>query len=110
MRLSSCVRRANDGACTDAGVSDLSAGTPGWEAKMKKSISLLLAVLLLLLIGVGCSSPSPSSDNDENKAGTSRDCSKLEPENPYSPDSGHHAGFEWAERHEHSIVFSRIND
>lgn len=27
-----------------------------------------------------------------------KDCSYSEPENPYSYDSGHYAGYEWAER------------
>lgn len=64
---------------------------------MKKR--LILCILgLSLLIGVGCSSSSSFSDRDDKEADTSRDCSGLEPENPYSAGSGHYAGFEWAEQ------------
>lgn len=62
----------------------------------------LFLLSLLLFIG-GCGtlgeekksflSPYKSSYTGE----TTRDCSDLEPENPYSYGSGHYAGFEWAE-------------
>jgi len=51
---------------------------------------------LSLIASVDCSSPRSSPGGDE-QTGTSRDCGKLEPENPYPTGSGHHAGFEWAE-------------
>ena len=54
-------------------------------------------ISLSLLVGVACSPSCSSSDRDDEEAGTSRDCSELEPENPYSAGSGHYAGFEWAE-------------
>lgn len=38
--------------------------------------------------------PSDSSSNDENVS-THSEC--IEPENPYEEDSGHYAGFEWAQ-------------
>lgn len=66
---------------------------------MKKKL-ILYIIGLSLLIGVGCSSPSSSSDRNDKEAGTSRDCSELEPENPYSAGSGHYAGFEWAEKND----------
>ena len=53
---------------------------------MKKFISVFG---LLLLLGFGCSSGSSTS--------YSKNCSSLEPENPYGSGSGHSAGFEWGE-------------
>lgn len=53
---------------------------------MKKFISL---ISLLLVLGFGCSSESTTSYG--------KDCSILEPENPYGSDTGHSAGFEWGE-------------
>ena len=44
-----------------------------------------------------CSSPTSSPDRfDTKEASTARNC--HEPENPYSPGSGHYAGYEWAEQ------------
>ena len=56
----------------------------------------LFVLFLVLLMGTSCSSPDPAAP----KAGSARDCSELEPENPYAPGSGHYAGFEWAERND----------
>jgi len=47
-----------------------------------------------------CSSPKTSSPEQSNSEDTrtSRNCD--EPENPYSPGSGHYAGYEWAEQND----------
>lgn len=57
-------------------------------------------ISLSLFIGAGCSSSCSTSDSEDEEAGTSSDCSELEPENPYSAGSGHYAGFEWAEEND----------
>ena len=51
-------------------------------------------LLLMLVVILGCSPETPSN-NPEEVSG--QDCSRLEPENPYTEGSGHYAGFEWAE-------------
>ena len=49
-----------------------------------------------LVVIVGCSEQSTAKDEwVANSAFESRGC--VEPENPYPPGTGHHAGFEWAE-------------
>jgi hypothetical protein len=52
--------------------------------------------ILFLFMAFGCS----SSDFDNDETNESKDCSSLEPENPYSPGTGHYAGFEWAEQND----------
>jgi len=55
---------------------------------MKKSLILLVAALCFL----GCSSEnSEESFRDE-------DSNRIEIGNPYTPGSGHYAGYEWAEQ------------
>ena len=58
-------------------------------------------ILSFSLAGIGCS--SNTSSGDPEVVGSARDCDELEPENPYSPGSGHYAGFEWAEQHEPAV-------
>jgi hypothetical protein len=57
-------------------------------------IRLFIIVLAILALWVTCactsSGSSPSSSSDAESQCT-------EPENPYQEDTGHHAGFEWAE-------------
>ena len=67
--------------------------------KLKARLSLPpgLAIWFLLFgfpLLVGCSSPERGK---EAEAGRSASC--AEPENPYSPGTGHYAGYEWAEEH-----------
>ena len=56
-----------------------------------KPITLLLATTLIL---TGCSS------NSSNDYYTNENEDEVEIGNPYSSDSGHSAGYEWAERTE----------
>ena len=57
---------------------------------VKRTLELsIVGFFLLLVMQLGCSS--------EQEANASRDCSSLEPENPYSEGTGHYAGYEWAE-------------
>lgn len=66
---------------------------------MKK---LLFVGLLLFISGCGTSGEEQKSLFNAYESPytgeTTRDCSDLEPDNPYSSGSGHYAGFEWAER------------
>lgn len=55
---------------------------------MKKSIFILAMILIL----TGCTSKN-SEDNY-----TAENGQKIEIGNPYSPGTGHYAGYEWAER------------
>ena len=55
---------------------------------MKKNIIILVAALIF----IGC-----SSQNSEESY-TDEDGNKIEIGNPYSPGTGHYAGYEWAER------------
>ena len=60
--------------------------------------------LLLLLLATGCLSSSSNSESfGKQEAQTERNCDALEPDNPYSPGSGHYAGYEWAEQNEPSV-------
>ena len=66
---------------------------PG-EGRNATNTLVRCALGLSLLVTLGC--PAPGSDDDES----STNCDELEPENPYPSDSGHYAGFEWAEENE----------
>ena len=55
-------------------------------------------LVVLLLVQAGCS--DSTSNTADREATGKRNCSDLEPDNPYSPGSGHYAGFEWAERND----------
>lgn len=55
---------------------------------MKKNIFILIAVLIFL----SCSSQNPEDHY------TDEDGQKIEIGNPYSPRTGHYAGYEWAEQ------------
>lgn len=68
------------------------------------SLSLLLSVVIFL--GAGCSSGSYRSEIQDR---TVKNCDELEPDNPYSYESGHYAGFEWAQRNEPSICSGNSN-
>jgi hypothetical protein len=63
--------------------------------------SPLAVVLLLALISAGCS--SGGSVPAETGVGSPTDCGAQEPANPYDDGSGHHAGFEWAERNDPGV-------
>lgn len=65
----------------------------------KGVISITLATVFM---GVGCTSGDEQKSifnpyKNETTGETTRDCSSLEPENPYSSGSGHYAGYEWGE-------------
>ncbi|SRR5437867_8314373 len=64
--------------------------------------TVILNLGVFCLVQSGCSSSVSSFRNDDKVdkqySRASRDCDALEPENPYSPGSGHYAGFEWAEK------------
>ena len=64
---------------------------------MTKSL-FFLALSASLFFGAGCSGGSADGDND--RARTGKDCSKLEPQNPYPEGSGHYAGYEWAQENQ----------
>lgn len=71
---------------------------------MKKAVACC-AIVLASMTSLYCSSESPSSGDGSGPATATEpsvatsvgDCTELEPDNPYSPGSGHYAGFEWAE-------------
>jgi hypothetical protein len=56
-----------------------------------KMILIICIVCLCFFTIIGCTSSNSKS---------SADC--VEPENPYSADSGHYAGFEWAAKNDPS--------
>jgi hypothetical protein len=53
--------------------------------------TLLVTLGLIVCLVTGCTDSAES----ESKSFSSREC--TEPENPYSVETGHYAGFEWAE-------------
>lgn len=61
---------------------------------------ILCIVSISLFVAVSCTSCGPTNNREDDETASSRDCSELEPENPYSPGSGHYAGFEWAEQND----------
>jgi hypothetical protein len=71
---------------------DVLAPTPGENMKR----FLLLLTFVALMLTVGCRSSTPSDSSDSNGQGASASAC-TEPENPYEEDSGHYAGYEWAE-------------
>ena len=77
------------------------------RGKMILTKTLIPIVVALCLLESGCSSSVTSfrgyekvDSTDKENSEASRDCDNLRPENPYSPGSGHYAGFEWAERND----------
>lgn len=66
----------------------------------------LILIVVIASFSIGCdrSGSSQKSIINPYKSQESgekiRDCGSLEPENPYSPGSGHYAGFEWASERE----------
>lgn len=66
----------------------------------------LLLMGVLLISGCGTSGSEQKSVLNPYKSEitgeTTRDCTALEPDNPYDEGSGHYAGWEWAERVEPS--------
>ena len=56
--------------------------------------SMLALTLAGLLVTLACTSSTSSNKADQRAAAAA--C--TEPENPYAEDSGHYAGYEWAER------------
>lgn len=60
----------------------------------------LRATILALVAVLGCG--ESESTESRNATTSSSNCAELEPDNPYSPGTGHHAGFEWAERNDAS--------
>ena len=67
---------------------------------MKRIALVILLCVALAALMLGCSSESSSTTPAQEEATTSRNCNALEPDNPYSPGSGHYAGFEWAEKND----------
>ena len=58
---------------------------------------ILPFMVAVLTLAVGCRSSAPTYSTDRSGAAKSaHECTK--PENPYDEGSGHHAGYEWAER------------
>jgi len=60
----------------------------------------LFGVVGVLVACVASAACPERDDGAGNRVST--DCRRLEPDNPYADGSGHHAGFEWAERVEPS--------
>lgn len=68
---------------------------------MKNYRSLIVLLLASVFLGSGCESSSTSTYTPTTGRYNFSDSYKKsapEPENPYSPGSGHYAGFEWGER------------
>jgi hypothetical protein len=61
---------------------------------MKYFLFLLICAGVMVALNYKSPTPSISSSVDE-KVSTPAEC--TEPENPYDEDSGHSAGFEWAQ-------------
>ena len=77
-----------DGWQRDTGRGAIFAYIKSGSPNMKKNLIILVAALSF----IGCSSEnSEESFRDE-------DGNRIEIGNPYTPGSGHHAGYEWAER------------
>lgn len=62
---------------------------PMKNVKSTQRILLTLAYLCMALLCANC------SDSNDLSAEKSKNC--VEPENPYEEDTGHYAGFKWAE-------------
>ncbi len=60
---------------------------------MKKNIIILVTALFL----IGCSSQNYESYGISEDSYTVEDGNRIEIGNPYSPGTGHYAGYEWAE-------------
>ena len=63
-----------------------------------KRVATAFVILTVGFLTSACSSPESASDAQV----ATNDCSTLEPENPYSPGTGHYAGYEWAETNDAS--------
>lgn len=65
--------------------------------------SSLIRMSIALFFLAGCNDSGGSQKSilnpykSEETGAVTRDCSTLEPENPYSAGSGHYAGYEWAD-------------
>jgi len=63
----------------------------------------VLIPLFLSVVGAGCGAVGDEQKSSfrpyksEVTGEKVTDCSRLEPENPYSEGSGHYAGYEWAQ-------------
>jgi len=66
-----------------------------------KKISLLLFFIFITLATTGCTNSIINSSEDGSNIIMKKDCSSLEPDNPYSS-GGHYAGFEWAQKNRSS--------
>jgi len=59
--------------------------------------------LLVIAVGLGClscSNPNARQDDDSSSRtspSSKKDCSSLEPHNPYGAGTGHYAGYKWGE-------------
>jgi hypothetical protein len=60
----------------------------------RKRLSLLLSTVLVFVLG-SCGSESANFESTSSMDGKEE---SVPIENPYDPDTGHYAGYEWAER------------
>ena len=56
--------------------------------------ALLIPAIAIVLVIIACGSQESTSVT------VTAGCAELAPDNPYSPGSGHYAGFEWAQRND----------
>ena len=61
---------------------------------------IVMRLLSVTVLGTGCllsSCSNAKQANDSESPSSKKDCSSLEPQNPYDEGSGHYAGFKWGE-------------
>jgi hypothetical protein len=64
---------------------------------MKSARFVATALTLLGVIQFTSCSKNTEVDATSSETASGKDCSALEPSNPYEEGSGHHAGFKWGE-------------
>jgi hypothetical protein len=71
------------------------------SAKLGRRVGLVARRgLIVMALGSGCllcSCSNAKQADDSSSSSIRKDCSSLEPHNPYDEGSGHYAGFKWGE-------------
>lgn len=73
------------------------------SAEQGRRVGLIpMCALFVIVLGWGlvssCSNAKQTDDSDcRTSSSDGKDCSSLEPHNPYDEGSGHYAGFKWGE-------------
>lgn len=72
---------------------------------MKNLLFPFIFFLISNFILAGCATSKLSPYNSETNDTTATNCDELIPRNPYSNDSGHDAGYKWAQKNNPSSCF-----